>query len=173
MTGDVPALKDVPPEERPPVANVFFAFRIMVGIGLLLILLGGVGAVLWWRKRVFDTRWFLRFAGYAWPAGFIAILAGWITTESGRQPYVAQGILRTEDAISPISAATVATSLVAFAVTYLLVFSIGVYYIRKLIKVGPKGHAVEPPSREHGLANRPLAHAQQPAREAESPEVAR
>jgi len=168
MTGEVPALKDVPPEERPPVANVFYGFRIMVGIGLLLILLGTVGAFLWWRKRLFETRWFLRFAGYAWPSGFIAILAGWIVTESGRQPYVAQGILRTADAVSPISAATVGTSLVAFAVTYLFVFSIGVYYIRKLIRVGPKGHAIEPPTPEHGLANRPLAHAQQPAREGDT-----
>jgi cytochrome bd ubiquinol oxidase subunit I len=168
MTGRVPALKDVPPEDRPPVANVFYAFRIMVGIGLLLILLGLVGAFLWWRKRVFEARWYLRFAGYAWPAGFIAILAGWVTTESGRQPYVAYGILRTADAISPIAASTVWTSLIAFAVVYLTVFSIGVYYIRKLIRNGPKGAAVEPPTHGHGLPNRPLSTAQNPTREARS-----
>jgi cytochrome bd ubiquinol oxidase subunit I len=168
MTGRVPALKDVPPEERPPVANVFYAFRIMVGIGLLLILLGVVGAFLWWRKRVFETRWYLRFAGYAWPAGFIAILAGWVTTESGRQPYVAYGILRTADAISPVAANTVWTSLIAFAVVYFTVFSIGVYYIRKLIRNGPKGAAVEPPTQGHGLPNRPLSTAQNPTREAQS-----
>jgi cytochrome d ubiquinol oxidase subunit I len=173
MTGEVPALKDVPAGERPPVANVFFAFRIMVGIGLLLILLGTTGALLWWRKRVFESRWFLRFAGHAWPAGFIAILAGWVTTESGRQPYVAHEILRTEDALSPVSAATVATSLVAFAVTYLTVFSIGVYYIRKLIRLGPTGPAVEAPSPQHALANRPLAHAQEPLSEHRSEEVLR
>ncbi len=167
-TGRVPALKDVPPEDRPPVANVFYAFRIMVGIGMLLILLGLVGAFLWWRKRVFETRWYLRFAGYAWPAGFIAILAGWVTTESGRQPYVAYGILRTADAISPVAASTVMTSLIAFMVTYLAVFSIGVYYIRKLIKNGPKGAAIEPPTHDQALANRPLATAQHPTREARS-----
>jgi cytochrome d ubiquinol oxidase subunit I len=165
-TGRVPALKDVPPEDRPPVANAFFGFRIMVGIGLLLILLGTAGAFLWWRKRLFDTKWYLRFAGYSWWLGFIAIVAGWVTTESGRQPYVAHGILRTEDAISPVAAATVATSLMAFAITYLAVFSIGVYYIRKLVRHGPKGTAVEPPTPEHGLGNRPLASAQEPAREA-------
>ena len=166
--GRVPALKDVPPEDRPPVANVFYAFRIMVGIGLLLILLGTVGALLWWRKKVFETKWYLRFAGYAWPLGFVAILAGWVTTESGRQPWIAFGILRTADALSPVSAATVATSLTAFVITYFTVFSIGVYYIRKLIRNGPKGAAIEPPTPEHGLANRPLAHAQTSTREAGS-----
>jgi cytochrome d ubiquinol oxidase subunit I len=150
-TGRVPALKDVAPEDRPPVANVFFAFRIMVGIGLLLILLGTVGAWLWWRKKLFETRWFLRAAGFAWPLGFIAILAGWVTTESGRQPYVAYGILRTADAISPVSAAVVGTSLVAFMLTYLTVFSIGVYYIRRLIHQGPAGTAVKAPTMGHGV----------------------
>jgi cytochrome d ubiquinol oxidase subunit I len=150
-TGRVPALKDVAPEERPPVANVFFAFRIMVAIGLLLILLGAVGAWLWWRKKLFHTRWFLRIAGFAWPLGFIAILAGWVTTESGRQPYVAYGILRTADAISPVSAAVVGTSLVVFMLTYLTVFSIGVYYIRRLIHQGPAGTAVKAPTMGHGV----------------------
>ena len=168
LNGRVPALKDVPPADRPPVANVFFAFRIMVGIGLLLILLGAVGALLWWRKKLFETKWYLRFAGYAWPVGFIAILAGWVTTESGRQPWIAFGILRTADAISPVSAATVATSLTAFAITYFTVFSIGVYYIRKLIKHGPKGAAVEPPAAGHGFGNRPLSNAQESARAAHS-----
>ena len=150
-TGRVPALEDVAPEDRPPVANVFFAFRIMVGIGLLLIALGAVGAWLWWRKKLFETRWFLRIAGFAWPLGFIAILAGWVTTESGRQPYVAYGILRTADAISPVSAAVVGTSLAAFMLTYLTVFSIGVYYIRRLIHQGPAGTVVKAPTMGHGV----------------------
>jgi cytochrome d ubiquinol oxidase subunit I len=140
----------------------------MVGIGMLLIVLGLAGAVLRWRKKVFETRWYLRFAGLAWPLGFIAIVAGWVTTETGRQPYVAQGNLRTADAISPVAASTVATSLAAFVITYFTVFSIGVYYIRKLIRLGPKGAAIEPPSPEHALGNRPLANAQGPAREARS-----
>jgi cytochrome bd ubiquinol oxidase subunit I len=137
LEGRVPALKDVPPSERPPVANVFFAFRIMVGVGMLLIALGVVGAWLWWRQKLFETRWFLRFARNAWSLGFIAILAGWVTTETGRQPYLAHGILRTADATSPVAAATVGGSLIAFVVTYLTVFSIGVYYIRTLIRKGP------------------------------------
>jgi cytochrome bd ubiquinol oxidase subunit I len=165
LDGPVPALKDYPKPDRPRVWIVFFGFRVMAGIGLLLILSGVVGAWLWWRKRLFETRWFLRCMGFAWPLGFIALLAGWITTESGRQPYVAYGILRTADAVSPISAATVATSLVAFIVVYAMVFSIGVYYIRKLIRGGPKGAAVAP---VEGLANRPLAVAQEGAHEARS-----
>jgi cytochrome bd ubiquinol oxidase subunit I len=166
LDGRVPALKEFAPEDRPRVATVFFAFRIMVSIGGVLILLGVVGALLWWRKRLFETRWYLRFAGFAWPLGFIALLAGWVTTESGRQPYIAYGILRTADAISPVSAATVATSLVAFVVVYTVVFSIGVYYIRKLIRGGPKGAAVAPPSLQDGFANRPLAAAQEGTHEA-------
>ena len=166
--GPVPALKDYPKQDRPRVWIVFFGFRVMVGIGLLLILTGVVGAWLWWRKRLFETRWFLRAVGFAWPLGFTALLAGWITTETGRQPYVAYGILRTADAVSPISAATVATSLVAFVVVYGVVFSIGVYYIRKLIRGGPKGAAVAVPAPGHALANRPLAVAQQSTQEARS-----
>jgi cytochrome d ubiquinol oxidase subunit I len=168
LDGPVPALKNYPKQDRPRVAIVFFSFRVMVGIGLLLILTGVVGTWLWWHKRLFETRWFLRCVGFAWPAGFIALLAGWITTECGRQPYVAYGILRTADAISPVSAATVATSLVAFVVVYAVVFSIGIYYIRKLIRGGPKGAAVAAPSPSEALANRPLAVAQESTHEARS-----
>src|SRR5262245_6598572 len=103
--GPVPALKNYPKQDRPRVALLFFSFRVMVGIGGVLILMGLLGALLWWRKRLFETRWFLRFAGFSWPLGFIALLAGWITTENGRQPYIAYGILRTADAVSPVSAA--------------------------------------------------------------------
>ena len=94
LDGAVPALKDYPAADRPRVATVFFAFRVMVGIGGILIAIGVVGALLWWRKKLFETRWYLRPIGYAWPLGFIAILAGWVTTESGRQPWIAYGILR-------------------------------------------------------------------------------
>ena len=91
--GRVAGLKDFPPADRPPVAPVFFAFRLMVGIGLVLIALGLTGAWLWWRGRLFLASWYLRLASWCWPLGFIAILAGWETTETGRQPYVVYGIL--------------------------------------------------------------------------------
>ena len=165
LDGRVPVLKDYAPQDRPRVAIVFFAFRIMVGIGLLLIAIGLAGAWLWWRKRLFETTWFLRVVGFAWPLGFIAILAGWVTTESGRQPWVAYGILRTADAVSPVLPGAVATSLAAFVLVYGVVFSIGVYYIRKLIRGGPKGAAAEAPMPGDSLPNRPLGVAQEGTRE--------
>jgi len=154
LNGRYAGLKSFPPEQRPPVIPVFFGFRIMVGIGVLLIALGLTGAYLWSRRKLFTTTWYLRIATYTWPLGFIAILAGWVTTETGRQPYVAYGIVRTDQAFSPVSAATVATSLIAFVLVYSVVFSIGVYYIRRLVLGGPKPAAVEP---AEGLPNRPLS----------------
>jgi cytochrome bd ubiquinol oxidase subunit I len=155
--GTFPGLKDFPPDERPPVAPVFFAFRLMVGIGLLLIATGIAGAWLWRRGRLFTTRWYLRSVGLMWPLGFIAILAGWIVTEMGRQPWVVHGVLRTADAISPVTAQAVLTSLIAFVVVYSVVFGVGILYLRRLLRRGP------PPPRAHdedALANRPLSAAQ-------------
>jgi cytochrome d ubiquinol oxidase subunit I len=152
LNGRYAGLKDFPKQDRPPVLPVFFAFRIMVGIGVLLVALGLTGAFLWKRGTLFTTRWYLQAATYSWPIGFIAILAGWITTESGRQPYVAYGITRTENALSPVGVWTVATSLVAFVLVYTVVFSIGIYYIRKLVLAGPK-----PAPAPEALPNRPLS----------------
>jgi cytochrome d ubiquinol oxidase subunit I len=160
--GRYAGLKDFPKADRPPVLPVFFAFRIMVGIGVLLILLGLTGALLWIRGKLFTTRWYLQAATYSWPVGFVAIIAGWVTTEVGRQPYVAYGILRTEHAVSPISAGTVATSLIAFILVYTVVFSIGIYYIRRLVLGGPKPAAVSHGALPQGLPNRPLSLGAQP-----------
>jgi cytochrome d ubiquinol oxidase subunit I len=143
--GLFPGLKSVPPSERPPVVPVFFAFRIMVGIGLIMIALGLIGAFLWWRGTLFETRWYLRPAAQSWWLGFVAVISGWVVTESGRQPWVAQGILRTADAISPVPAASIAGTLALFVVVYGIVFAMGIYYINRLIVKGPQGRAVEPP----------------------------
>ena len=89
LDGLFPGLKDFPPEDRPPVIPVFFAFRIMVGIGVLMIASGWVGAWLWWRGRLSTTRWYLGRRAVRWPLGFIAILSGWYVAEIGRQPWVA------------------------------------------------------------------------------------
>ncbi len=161
--GLFPGLKDFPPNDRPPVIPVFFAFRIMVGMGVLMLILGWVGAWLWARGRLFKTRWYLEVAQYAWPLGFIAILAGWYTTEIGRQPWVAYGILRTADAASPVAPSAVLTSLVLFLIVYLCVFAIGIYYINRLIEHGPKGAAAATPQT---LPSRPLAAAGEAAHEA-------
>jgi cytochrome bd ubiquinol oxidase subunit I len=156
--GLFPGLKDFKPEDRPPVTPVFFMFRLMVGIGMLLIVIGFTGAFLWWRKRLFQAGWYLKPVRYCWPLGFIAIVAGWMVTEIGRQPWAAHGILRTADAVSPIPASTVATSLALFVLVYCVVFPMGVLYIRNLIHDGPQ--IVPVPSAQTGLPNRPLSAAE-------------
>jgi cytochrome d ubiquinol oxidase subunit I len=161
--GLFPGLKEFAPADRPPVFPVFLSFRLMVGMGVLMLLIGFVGAWLWLRGKLFDTRWYLQYVQYAWPLGFIAILAGWYTTEIGRQPWIATGILRTADAASPVSGGAVFTTLILFVVVYGIVFSMGIYYINRLIEYGPKGSAAEPPA---GLPNRPLTAAEPAAQEA-------
>jgi cytochrome d ubiquinol oxidase subunit I len=161
--GLFPGLKSFPPQDRPPVAPVFFAFRLMVGMGVLMLVLGWVGAWLWARGRLFTTRWYLDVAQYAWPMGFIAVLAGWYVTEIGRQPWVAYGILRTADAASPVTGAQVLTSLILFVLVYGVIFSLGIYYINRLINHGPSGAAATTPE---GLPSRPLSAAGEAAHEA-------
>ena len=162
--GHIAGLKDVPASERPPLLTVFYGFRVMVGIGMLLIALGFTGGFLWVRGRLFDARWFLRPVGYVWPLGFIAILAGWMVTETGRQPWIATGILRTADAISPLPAATVLASFVMIVLVYVVVFGIGIFYVRKLLRHGPQGAAVAASSDK--APNSPLGAAGSAAREA-------
>jgi cytochrome bd ubiquinol oxidase subunit I len=141
---EVRGLKSFAPEDRPPVAIVFWAFRIMVGLGLLMIALGLWGAWLWWRKRIETTPWFLRFAVVMGPTGFIAVVAGWIVAEVGRQPYTVFGVLRTADSVSPVSAGAVSASLLGFIIVYAVVFSVGALYVLRLIAEGPVQGAAEP-----------------------------
>lgn len=161
--GTYRGLTDFPQEEWPPVANVFFAFRIMVGIGILLIAVGFWGLYLWWRGRLFDSPLFMRSTSYMWPLGFIAILAGWFVTEQGRQPWVVYGLMRTIDGISPVPGASVASTLVLFVFIYGIVFAMGIYYINRLINRGPMGEATETAA---GVPNRPISAAEEATREA-------
>jgi cytochrome bd ubiquinol oxidase subunit I len=163
MNGLFKGLKDFAPQDRPPVKPVFFAFRVMVGLGMLMIAAGLVGAFLWWRGLLFNARWYLWPLSLAWPAGFIAILAGWWVTETGRQPWLVYGVLRTADAASPVSAGAVLTTLIAFVLVYSVVFSMGIYYINRLIEKGPTGASVKPPE---GVPSRPLSAAEEAAHEA-------
>jgi cytochrome d ubiquinol oxidase subunit I len=163
-----PGLKSVPPAERPPVLPPFFAFRIMVGVGLLMVAGGLVGAFLWWRGRLFDSRWYLWPVAHAWWLGFVAIISGWIVTETGRQPWVVHGVLRTADATSPVPGASIATTLALFVLVYGIVFTMGIYYINRLIAKGPEGRAIEPP--EKGTPIRPLSSAAEAGREIMSPQ---
>jgi cytochrome bd ubiquinol oxidase subunit I len=134
--GLFPGLKDVPPQDRPPLPNVFFGFRIMVAIGLYMIGAAWFGAWLLWRGRLFETRWYLKLVAQTWWAGFVAVISGWIVTESGRQPWIVQGILRTADAVSPVPGASIAITLGLFILVYGVVFSFGIYFINRLITRG-------------------------------------
>jgi cytochrome bd ubiquinol oxidase subunit I len=155
--GLFPGLTSVPPRDRPPVVPAFFAFRAMVGIGLMMILTALTGVWLWWRGRLFKARWYLWPAQHAWWIGFIAVICGWIVTETGRQPWVAYGLLRTADAVSPLAAGTVTTTLALFVLVYGIVFAMGIYSINRLIVHGPHGSAVEPP--RFGTPTRPSSAA--------------
>ncbi len=143
MNGLFPGLNSVPESQRPPVATVFFAFRIMLAIGFFMIGAALFGAFLWWRGTLFETRWYLWVMAQCWWIGFIAVIAGWVVTESGRQPWIVQGILRTADATSPVPGATIAGTLALFIIAYGVVFSFGIYYINRLIAQGPTGSATE------------------------------
>lgn len=137
LHGEIKGLKEVPANQRPPVAIVFFAFRIMVGCGMLMLAIAITGAILRWRGRLHSTIWFHYVCALATPLGFIAILAGWTVTEVGRQPYVVYGHLLTADAASPISTPAVATTLVGFFIVYNLLLAAFFWYAGKLVWRGP------------------------------------
>lgn len=135
--GEVVGLKEFAPN-IPPVSLVFFSFRIMVGIGLLMLLTGLLALYLYYRKRLFSSTLFQRWCIMMVPSGFIAIIAGWCVTEVGRQPYIVYGVLKTIDMASPLPAVVVAWSLLLFVLVYFAVFGAGIYYILRLIHKGPK-----------------------------------
>jgi cytochrome d ubiquinol oxidase subunit I len=137
LHGEIPGLKEVPPEDRPPVAIVFWSFRIMVGCGLVMLALAWSGLFLLRRKRIQDTAWFLRVLTLAGPLGFIAVLAGWVTTECGRQPWTVYGLLRTSQSLSAIEGGKVAVSLAAFVVGYAVLFYAFALFFRHLVVKGP------------------------------------
>ncbi len=153
MNGLFPGLLSVPENERPPVKTVFFAFRVMLAIGFFMIAAALFGAFLWWRGVLFETRWYLQVMAQCWWLGFVAVIAGWVVTETGRQPWIVEGVLRTADASSPVPGASIAGTLGLFVIVYGIVFSMGIYYINRLINGGPQGRAIE---HAEGLPNRPL-----------------
>jgi cytochrome d ubiquinol oxidase subunit I len=137
-------LDTVKSEDRPPVKVVFWTFRIMVGLGLLMLLLGIASLAARAAKRLYEWRWLLRFALLMGPAGFIAVIAGWMTTEVGRQPFTIYGVMRTAESASPLAAPAVAASLIAFVIVYFAVFGMGTWYLLKLMSRAPEPHEPEP-----------------------------
>ncbi len=135
-------------EDRPPVFITFWAFRIMVAMGLVMVGLGLWGAFAWLTKRLDGATLYQRALVIAAPSGFIAVLAGWITAEVGRQPYLVYGVLRTADGVSPVAAGSVAISLLLFIVVYGIVFSAGALYILRLIAKGPDTEETPPQTNE-------------------------
>jgi cytochrome bd ubiquinol oxidase subunit I len=155
----VTGLKEFAPRDRPPVPIPFFAFRAMVGIGVLMLAAAWTGLVLLVRGKLVETRWYLRVLPWMIPAGFVALLAGWITTEVGRQPYVVYGLMRTAEAVSQVPRSSLLTTLALFVGVYGGVFGAGIYYMARLIRSGPAEIGAAPagtPARPLGVLGEPL-----------------
>jgi cytochrome d ubiquinol oxidase subunit I len=131
--GEVRGLTAWPRDERPPAEIVFYSFRVMVAVGMLMLLVGLWSGVARLRGTIYTSRWLHWATVLMGPSGFLAVLSGWITTEVGRQPYTVQGLLRTAESVSPLDAPAVGTSLFAFVVVYAAVFGSGTFYIMRLM----------------------------------------
>jgi cytochrome d ubiquinol oxidase subunit I len=165
LDGTVRGLKDWPPADRPYVPIVFWSFRLMVGLGLLMIAVGAASLLLRRGGRIYEAPWFLRLCLAMSPSGFVALLAGWVTTEVGRQPWVVYGLLRTVDAVTPaVTASAALTSLAAFVIVYGIIFPAGLLYLLRLVRAGPvppgeREQPLRPPGRPPGRPMRPLSGA--------------
>ena len=160
--GEIKGLNAFPEDQRPPTAWVFWSFRIMVGLGFLMLAVGGWALVQRLRRRLYADTWLKRAAVVMGPSGFVAVLAGWVTTEVGRQPYTVYGLMTTAESSSAIGAPAVATSLVAFILVYFTLFGAGTVYILRLManppQTGDMTGGAEPdtgPNRAAGLTPAP------------------
>lgn len=161
--GLTPGMKQVAAADRPPAPVVFFSFRLMIAIGLLMFAMGALSLWLRRRGRLYDSRPFLHVMTWLAPSGFVALLSGWVTTEVGRQPFTVFGLLRTVDSASPIALPGVATSLAAFAVVYLMVFAAGLVFLLRIVLKTPAlaepGPDPRVPLRSSGITPGPVARA--------------
>jgi cytochrome bd ubiquinol oxidase subunit I len=160
--GSIKGLKEFPPQDRPPAAVVFWAFRIMVGLGLLMLAVGVWATWLRARGRLYTSRWLARAVIAMAPSGFIALLSGWTVTEVGRQPFTVYGLLRTADSVSPVGLPGVAASLAGFIVVYMIVFGAGFLFLLRLMRrpptVGERGPPAGVPIRSAGIAPAAALH---------------
>ncbi|HEX4409987.1 MAG TPA: cytochrome ubiquinol oxidase subunit I [Xanthobacteraceae bacterium] len=144
--GAVKGLKDFPPDQRPPVVVVYFSFRIMVGVAMLMLTTVIVGLVLLWKRRLDDSSWYLRLCQLSPCLGFIAVIAGWITTEVGRQPWTIYGLLRTDQSVSPsLTGSDVLLSLCLYVAVYLVIYPVGLSMMLKRVWTGPTADAPAEP----------------------------
>ena len=149
-------LTDFPLHDRPPVIIPFFAFRIMVGCGMVMLALAWIGSYLALNARLERSRLMLWPIFLGFPLPFVAILTGWFTAEVGRQPWTVYGVLRTADAVTPfLSTRAAATSLVVFCAIYIFIFAFGIFYIYRLLRAGPVGHLAQPPAA--AIPSRPMS----------------
>jgi cytochrome bd ubiquinol oxidase subunit I len=149
-------LTDFPPQDRPSVLIPFFAFRIMVGCGLVMLALAWAGSYLAAKDRLEQNRLLLWCTFFSFPLPWIAILTGWYTAEVGRQPWTVYGVLRTADAMTPfLTTRAAAISLLVFCAVYSFIFGFGIFYIYRLLRTGPVGHLALPPV--GAIPNRPMS----------------
>src|SRR5690349_19873907 len=154
----IPGLKDWKAEDRPPVAIPFFSFRLMVGVAMLALTLGGLW--LWRRGRLASAQRFQLACILASPLGFVAVIAGWVTTEVGRQPWVVYGLLRTRDAVTPsLGVGDVAISLLVYVVAYIVIFGGGLFFMARLVRRGFQADAELEPQAPAATPARPLSGA--------------
>jgi cytochrome d ubiquinol oxidase subunit I len=153
----IKGLKEFPREDRPPVAIVYFAFRLMVGIGIVMLLTVYSGLWLWKRGTLFESPRYLRLCTWVAPIGFLAVLAGWTTTEVGRQPWVIYGLMRTADAVTPTLTSTdVMLSLAGYVLAYLVIFGSGYILLRRVVRMGPQLEEAPSHLEPQAMARRPL-----------------
>ena len=157
LDGEVKGLKDFPADQRPPVAIPFFAFRIMVGCGVLMLAVVALGGWLRWRGRLTDAPLFLLLCQIMTPFGFIAVIAGWTVTEVGRQPWTVYGLLRTAQSVSPsLSGTDVLISLLAYMAVYLFMYPSGVLLMWRVVRKGPAIVDESDPEIEAGRPKAPV-----------------
>ncbi len=137
INGVVPGLKDFPREDRAPAMIPFFAFRIMVGAGLVMLALVAAGLWLRLRRKLYDSGWFLKTLMWGSPLGFIAVIAGWTTTEVGRQPWTVYGVMRTAHSVTPsLTGSDVLISLLGYMAVYLIMFPAGLWMAMRIVRGG-------------------------------------
>jgi len=158
LNAPMKGLDTIPDKDEPPVSIVFWSFRVMVGLGMAMVGIGIWSLTARVRKKLYDWPWLHRAAFVMGPSGFIAVLAGWVTTEVGRQPYTIYGVLRTVDSASPLDAPAIAASLLAFVVVYFFVFGAGIWYLLHMMRKPPEANEAPPsdaPIRSAGITPAP------------------